>query len=161
MAEETINQTKTTKEITWQAGEYIHYKRSQDWYWVAGLIAVLGVIIALVFTNFLLVIIIIISTFIVFLLANRPPDEITISITTQGIRIKNSLYLYNDIGSFAIREEEPAKLLIHTSRLIMPNIYIPIENQDPELIKNFLEQYLPEDPYEESLSEKIMESIGF
>ncbi len=151
----------TPGELTWQTYEYTHYQRSKDWYWLVGLLAVLGVIISLALTNFLLTVIILLGAFSVILLAKRPPEKITVSISNKGIRVKNSFFPFANLNSFAVDQDEPARLLVYTSRLFAPAVYLPLEQISPEQVRSLLGRYLPEVEYEESLTEKIMELIKF
>ncbi|MDQ5889699.1 MAG: hypothetical protein QG609_192, partial [Patescibacteria group bacterium] len=83
-------------------------------------------------------------------------------ISAQGIRIKNNLYPYGEISSFSLKDDaEPYKLMIESNRLIFPNLIVPLGDIDPDQIRDYLDNFLLETPFEESILDKISEQLGF
>lgn len=148
--------------LEWQALEYDPTEKSSDWFWVVGTIGTISIILAILFKNFLFAIILLLGTFIVMMYGARKPELITFSISTKGIRAKNDLYPFKNLIGFAIKSGEgPDKLLIHSNRLFLPHIILPIEDIDPELIRERLSIMLPEETFEESFVDTLIERLGF
>lgn len=148
--------------IEWFDFEYSHEDKSQDWFWIVGAITAGGILLSIIFKNFLLALILLIGIGTVMALANRKPELIHFVISAQGIRIKNNLYPYGEISSFSLKDDtEPYKLMIESNRLIFPNLIVPLGDIDPDQIRDYLDNFLLETPFEESILDKISEQLGF
>jgi len=159
---ETKLRKSTLGSIEWLDYEYDHHEKSSDWFWITGAIAAGGVLLSFIFTNFLLAIIILIGAFTVIMFARREPELVHFEITSRGIKIKQTLYPFTDIKSFALKEDaEPFKLMIESGRFIFPHIIIPLGQTDPEDVREYLENFIYEEPFEESIIDNISEILGF
>ena len=147
--------------LEWFDFEYFHTDKHPDWFWVVGLAGLLSIVLSIVFKNFLFAIVLLISTFTVMLYGARPPELIHFILTKKGLRIKNDLHPFKNLKSFAVREDDPAKLMVESDRLLLPRIIIPLGTIDPEEVRLFLSQYLPEVEFEESTADIISEFLGF
>ena|SRR3989344_2533282 len=152
----------TTKLLEWLDYEYDHYDKSADWFWIVGLVGILIIVLAIVFRNFLFAIIILIGTFTVMMYAVRRPELIHFQITSRGIKIKNDFYLYKNLHSFAIKDDQPPyKLSIESSRQFLPHIIIPLGDADPDQVRGLLAKFLEEEPFDESIVDMLAEYLGF
>ncbi len=148
--------------VEWQTLEYDHTEKHSDWFWLVGLVALLGIIISIVTLNFLFAIVIVIAGFTVMMYGSRPPAVIKVALTRRGVQVKNQLYPYSDISAFAIRDdEEPYKLILHIDRFFLPHVAIHLEDIPPEQVRTHLAQFLPEEPFAEHPIELIIERLGF
>ncbi|MCE9628457.1 MAG: hypothetical protein K8Q91_00430 [Candidatus Vogelbacteria bacterium] len=148
--------------LEWQAFEYNYNEKNSDWFWMVGIVGGIAVILAILFKNFLFAIILLLSTFTVLMYGARKPELITFAITAKGIRIKNDLYPFKNLKGFAIKEDDDfAKLMIHSDRLFLPHIIIPLEDIDPELIRERLSIFLDEEHFEETFVDIFVERLGF
>ncbi|HYC83260.1 MAG TPA: hypothetical protein VEB60_01790 [Candidatus Paceibacterota bacterium] len=148
--------------IEWEAYEYDHFERSSDWFWAIGVIAFFGIIIALLFKNFLFAIIIFLSAYLIVTIARREPELVEFSIDDRGIRAKHELYPYQHILSFWVHEEPLRnKLMIKSDRFFLPYIIIPLGEANPGRIRDHLAKILPEVKHEESLIDLVSEHLGF
>ena len=149
--------------ITWESPEYIFREKSREWFIALGIIALALFVASILLKNFLFAIIITISTFTVILFAKRPPEHTLYEINKSGLIINTSFYPYSFLQSFWIDNTDQSwqKLLITSKKTLMPLIIIALGDQDPEEVKNFLANYLPEKEQYEPLSHKILEYLGF
>ncbi|OHA60097.1 MAG: hypothetical protein A2589_00230 [Candidatus Vogelbacteria bacterium RIFOXYD1_FULL_46_19] len=164
MEEQNSSPEKSTSgpATEWLDYEYIHYEKSSNWFWIVGLAGLLGIILSIVFKNFLLAIILLIGTLTVMLYGARVPELVHFSITNRGIKAKDDLYPFKALKSFSIKDDDyPFKLVIESDRLFMPHIIIPLGDAEPEEIRAILAKFLPEEPYEESLIDILADSLGF
>ncbi|MEK9167709.1 MAG: hypothetical protein AAB769_00010 [Patescibacteria group bacterium] len=149
--------------IHWSALEYEHRDRSNDWFWVVGIIALALAVISIIYDNILFAILIVIGTFTLLMYAARAPHMVDFEINRRGVIIKDRLYPYNALKSFWLRDNHRGrKLVIQSEKMLMPNITIPLsDDMDINTIHLFLVEYLEEQEHHESLSELIMDYLGF
>lgn len=151
--------------ITWSALEYEEKERSVDWYWAVGIIALVIAVIAIIYQNYLFAVLIIVAAFTLLLYAARKPREVSIELGRRGVRIGGILYPYATLKSFWIhhhREDRRGRLIIQSEKLLMPYVTIPLPDEPHEdIIHDFLSAYLAEEEHPESLSEILLERLGF
>lgn len=148
--------------IIWETAEYPHRKKTSDWFWALGIISIALATGAIFLKNFLFAFLIIIGAFTIALYASQKPRHVRFEVGERGIRIGDMRYPYATLESFGILEKPSGTVLILKSeKAMMPFLTIPLGDANPEAIRNFLLDYLPEEAHEESLSESIMEYLGF
>ena len=148
--------------LEWQAFEYNYNEKNSDWFWMVGIVGGVAMILAILFKNFLFGIVILLSTFTVLMYGARKPELVTFAITAKGIRIKNNLYSFKSLLGFAIKEDDNfAKLMIHSDRIFLPHIILPLDGVDPELFRERLSLFLDEEHFEETLVDIFVERLGF
>ena len=149
--------------ISWQAPEYQHVPKSRDWYWAVGILTIGLFVVALLFSNFLFGIFVLLGGFTIALYGARAPQTVAFSLSVEGIRIQNRVYPYESLQSFWIFYHPPhvKELSVESQKMIMPHIKIPLENQNPAKIRAYLQQFLPERQQEESLIDVGMRYFGF
>ena len=150
------------EDITWQAPEYIHKEKDSEWYWSVGILTLAGAASAYMFGNFLLTILVFLIGFTMALFGARKPKEITFGIGRRGVRADNTLYPFQTLWSFWVIEKEHENLLLLKSqKKLSMQINIPLGDTDPELVQEFLLEYLIEEEDEESVAQRFMDYLGF
>jgi len=148
--------------ITWSALEYEHKEKSADWYWALGVIAVAGSATAFLLGNILLSILIVIGAFTLAMYGRRRPEMMDVKLGKRGVFVNDTLYPYNTLKSFWVEEQDKeSKVLIESEKMLMPYIVIPLNDADPDEVREFLFEYLEEEEHSEPLSHKFMEYLGF
>ena len=149
--------------IRWSAQEYIYKKKSPDWFWVVGIIAVAIAIISLLYNNILFALFVVLGAFTLMMYAAKQPRVVSFSVDEQGIKINNASYPFLSIKSFWIHRYETGDvLIIESGKALTPYFHIPItKDASTEHIREILLKNLPEKEHRESLSETIMEYLGF
>lgn len=143
----------------WVFPEYLKYQHNRRWY-VAFSIAMLGLLVfSLVTLNFLFAVIIIIFSVVVFLHDIKEPMQISFHIGENGILLGRKFFAYREFESFwLIYDPKEVKNLYFSSKsFIRPIVSIPLLDQNPLKIREFLLQYLEEDleKEEESVSDQL------
>ncbi|MBT4335642.1 hypothetical protein HOD65_04210 [bacterium] len=131
----------------WNFQEFTQYERSKKWYfWIFVLIA-FCLIYSIVTINFLFAVIIIIGTITFVLINRREPEQITFSITEDGIEVEDRYFPFEEISNFYIIYQPPEvkTLFINFKSATRPRMPIPLENQNPLDIRKLLTEYLEED----------------
>jgi hypothetical protein len=73
------------------------------------------------------------------------------------------LHHWDDIISFWVEEDNDAAptLLIDTTKILSPNLIIPLADMEPAAVRAALIDHCPEVPMREPLAHKILETLGF
>ncbi len=156
------------KKITWSALEYEEKERTDDWFWALGIIIVTSSIASIIFENYFFAVLLVLAGVLLGFFATKNPEMLTYELNVDGLVVRNRLYPYENIKSFWVQvDDSPLNnikplLFIHSERIFMPVITIPIQKIMAEDIHSiFLSQEIPEIPMKEHPSEKIMEILGF
>lgn len=150
--------------IEWSAPEYSHKERNNDWFWTIGLITIIGCVIAIWLHNYIFAIFIFISGGCLIMFTMRPPQEVTFTIETKGLTLGRDFHTWKSIKSFNIKNNERdfyAKLLIETSKHILPIYTIPLPKEKVNEVKETLLKIIPRSELNESQSMLFMEKLGF
>jgi len=149
--------------IKWQAFEYKYKKKSADWLWVLWIMALTITVISIFYNNIMFAILVILSAFTLSIYSVKKPRLINFKISQRGVLINQHLHPYSIIESFWIKDdsEEEPKIILKLKRVLMPYIIIPIQNENPENIEEYLLKYLKKEVHEEPLLTQIMERFGF
>lgn len=158
-----INDLKEAGNVlhTWEIEEYEEYERSKMWYIIAISTALVLMLSAFFTANFLLAVIIIITSLVVFLRHGQAPDLVNFHITDEGAVIGKIFYDYDEIKDFSIvykPSHDVRQLYFEFNSALKHRLSIPLKNNDPLPIRENLLKYLPEDlerterPFSEELS---------
>jgi hypothetical protein len=148
--------------ITWTTLEFEPQDRHPDWNWYAGLVAVIVAIIAIFYGDVFFGIFAIIAGIVVIIYAIRPPKNLTIHISEQGVSINNDLIPYASIKQFWLDEtDKQDKLLLLVSGSFIPLIGLPLQGVKAEAVRTALKPHVPEVLMRESRTIKIFDQLGF
>lgn len=153
----------TVHAITWEAPEHHHVEKSSDWFWIVGIIAVSGAIVAFFLGNFLFALLILIAAVTFSLVALRRPRIIPFSVSVRGVVIGDTFHPYSTLESYYIDEinyTEP-QLLIKVKKFYMPLIVAPLPEEYLHDIDEILSQRLLEEELKEPLVNILLEFFGF
>lgn len=149
--------------IEWDAHEYEHKERSQDWFWAVGIVAFAIAITSVILGNVIFAILILTAAFSLALFINRPPEDIHVVIDEKGIVRGNVRYPYSTLKSFWIDTEHPHnKIILRSEKLFMPLIVVPLAPEaDTEKIEVTLSPFIPMEQHSLPFVEKVLEYLGF
>ena len=150
--------------IIWEAFEYEPRKRSNDWYWALGIIAIAIAAVSLFFGDLLFAVFILIGAATIALYARRPPKVITYELDNVGLVIEKNLYPYTILESFWIEDDSfhNPKLLFKSRKVFMPFIIVHLHDDlQKDIMRAYLRQFLDEVHHDEPLSHKVFDYLGF
>lgn len=149
--------------IEWDAHEYEHKERSQDWFWAAGIITIALAVAAAVFGNVILAILIITAAFSLALFINRLPENVHVVVSERGITRDKIHYPYSTLRTFWIDvDHSHPKILLSSEKIFMPIIIIPLaDDVDLDKLNDILSQFLHEKYHSLPFVEKVIEYLGF
>ncbi len=146
--------------ISWETPEYHTHDRATWWYVIYAIIAIALIVYALYTNNFLFAIILVVGSFVIILNDARTPQNVIISLTTEGIIVGHRFYDYDEIKHFSIiykPTQNLKKLYIQFKALTKQRLSIALHDTNPLFIREHLVKYVPEDleRTDEPLSEFI------
>ena len=149
--------------IQWQAPEFTKHEKGPAWFIVLGISALAVFTVVLLMKNFIFAILIVMMVFIIFVYALKEPRIITFKISAKGLEINDKHYPFNELKSFWIFYEPPElkELSVRSKKMIMPLIKIPLDNQDPNMIRQALIKFIPEQLQEQSLIDILTRNFRF
>lgn len=154
-----------TPRIVWQSLEHTNHKpKGNDWFWAVGVVAIGAIVLSFYFGNILLGIIIALFSITSGMLANKKPDLHEFEISRKGVRINSILFPFSNLESFWVEDTDyEDKIIFRTKKSMQKFLIIPFDSTvtDPELIRDFLLDYLDEEELDEPLHQKFMEFLGF
>lgn len=148
--------------LSWQTPEYIHKEKTNDWYWIVGIVTISIALVAIILNNLIFGILIIVCSFALSLFASRKPDTITIAIDNLGVDVGKTHHPYGVLESFWIetRDAHP-RLMLKAKKTWMPFMIILLGDVPAEEIRHQLLQHLPEEEHTEPFLEKLLIYLGF
>jgi hypothetical protein len=153
------------QKITWETLDHIKEDKSSDWFWIVGIIAIAGSVLAIFFSNILLGLVILLSAFASFMFVHTPSKIERYELNKKGITIGDTMYPYNSLESFYVIDEdgyERDRILIKSEKLFMTLIIMPLGNEvTVDEVRDFLLEYIDEEEMREPPTYYIMSKLGF
>jgi len=149
------------KEIKWRAD----YSRYISPTWQKGVIIILIVLIivlSIIRYNLLTLIFLGLLLFVFILKMKTYKETASITLNNGNLIFRREIIPFKDIESFWL-DYTPSgikELSIQQKKWYMPYLKIPLEDQDPVKIREFLIDFIPEIEHEETLSDTISRKLG-
>jgi hypothetical protein len=148
--------------LAWHSPEHHFDKKSNDWYWMLGIICLGASFLSFYFDNLLFGIFIIIAGLTVGMLSYKETKIVPISIVHKGITFGRNLYPWTSFRSFWIEDEHihGPRILLHPMSSYLPLIVIPInEEVDLNEVRDTLLEFLSEEFLVESIVHKWFDKL--
>ena len=143
--------------VSWEVDEYPHHERSRRWYLIAGAISLALIIYAIMTANFLFALIILMVDIIFILMIFKKPDRLAVVLTNTGMLVGEAYYAYSSMRDFSLLYEPPQikTLYIDFYSPWRPMLSLPIEETDPNIIREILLNFCEENLHrnEETLTD--------
>jgi len=148
--------------ISWSAPEHLHTEKKADWYWAVGIITLALVAVAILLSNVIVGIFILVAASALVILASRPSVFVYHEVNDRGIVVDGHLFPFLSLESFWIPHDEfPPKIILKSRKVLSPYIIVYIDEVDPEAVREILLRYIAETEHHESLIKHILERFGF
>lgn len=149
-------------EMKWKIEEPDMMPKTSKWFWTFSVLALALTVFAILFKNYLLIVIVALAAFIIYGGKNKKPELISFHLDNDGLYIGNKFYLYNDFHSFWIFPEESnirsreetdknRRLALRYKKHVMPLLIIPFFSEDEESIRRIFKKHLAENEEQESM----------
>ncbi len=111
--------------ISFVAEDHVYHKRSNDYYWTVGLIAIVVAVLSFIFHNALFGILVLIGAFMYGYVSVKKPKDILVEINTKNIIIGEDFYDIEKIEAFNILEiGEETDLVLQIKRAYQPMVSV-------------------------------------
>lgn len=150
--------------FSWYSIDRVLVPKKADWYITVWIVAITALVLALLFNNLIVALLIFIGTVALTLNARREPKEVSIRITERGIQKDDLFFPWSSFISFWIEEEDVMpKLLLEPQRRYLPHnvIIINTTEVDIEELREAISTKLEEYEQHEPALERIFERLGF
>ena len=134
--------------INWQIEERPANLNNGQWLWALAIIGFAIIIFSIMLKNYLLIIIVALTTFIIYARKFKKPETHDFRLDDDGISIDGKLYLYENFESFGILQDE--EIALRRKHYLMPLLIIPFHGYEELEVRRILENRLPESEEEES-----------
>ena len=144
--------------LSWTSAGRPFKKRTKQYYLTSILITLLVEVILFLFSQYMLMLVVVSLVFVAFALATVPPRNFTYRISTEGITIEDHFYLWQELYDFYFKKREGIQALhIRTHSLISGELTITLGDIAKEHMRSVLLPYLP---YREVIRPTFMEKSG-
>ena len=141
--------------LAWTAPGRPFRKRSKQYYLTSLLIMLLVEIILFLFSQYLLMLVVLSLVFVAFALATVPPRDFHYRISSEGITIEDHFFLWQELYDFYFRKRDGVDVLhVRTHAFIPGELTITLGDISEEHAKSVLLPYLP---YREYIKPTFME----
>lgn len=151
--------------LEWEGREYDHTPKSSDWYWALGIIAGAGTIAAILFSNYLLAVMIGVAAASLALHAAKKPPLHRFRLVEQGIVIGDELHPFKRMISFCLLEDTegtlPPMISIKTESWLSPHLVIPLEGVDVDVVYSYFLHHVDEDAHHHTFVDLVAAWLGF
>ena len=148
------------KILSWQVRDERAYVKNSSWYWTIGIVGGGVAIASFIIGNLLFGILTVIAVFAIMLAGSRPGTTHTCSISETGVHVGGNFFPFSSIAQFAIREDEPKRLILKTSGF-MGTVSLSLEGVDFRAVRQELKNHnIEEVDTLESLGERLADMIG-
>lgn len=144
--------------LAWTAPGRPFRKRGRQFYLTSLLIMLLIEIILFLFSQYLLMLVVVSLVFVSFALATVPPRDFNYRISSEGITIEDHFFLWQELYDFYFKKREGVEVLhVRTHAMLPGELIITLGTVDKEHVKSVLLPYLP---YREIIRPSFMEKSG-
>ena len=144
--------------LSWTSAGRPFRKRGKQYYLTSLLIMLLVEVILFLFSQYLLMLVVVSLVFVAFALVTVPPRNFHYRISTEGITIEDHFFLWQELYDFYFRKIEGIDVLhIRTHSFIPGELTLTFGDIDKEHVKRILLPYLP---YREVIKPTFMERSG-
>jgi hypothetical protein len=144
--------------LSWHAPGRPFKKHSREYFMNITLIMMAIEIILFLFSQYLLMLVVLSLTFLAVVMASVPPHPFYYKITTEGIRIENSFFIWDELYDFYVTTHYGIQVLrIRTKAYFPGELTLTLADIPAEQIKAALLPYLP---FREYVEPTFIEKAG-
>ncbi|MEK7505560.1 MAG: hypothetical protein AAB597_01540 [Patescibacteria group bacterium] len=145
----------------WETLEYHFGEKKPEWFVILGVLSFAGATAALLFGNYLFAVFLLLGAGVLSVSVLRKPRSLSYEINPEGIISGKTLYPYSSLSSFALTGGHLGnRLLLVSKRSFIPLIIIPLGEEDPEVIRDILSDFLNESEHVEPVLYQLAERLG-
>ncbi len=156
--EEMMDMSPIQTVLTWTA-PIRHYRKRQKQYFINIFFIVLALeIILVLFSQYLLMLVVLSFAFLAYSLAITPPGEIVYRISTEGLTVGDHFYLWQELYDFYFKERHHITTLhVRTQSFLPGELVMLLGDRSQDEIKHALLPFLP---FREYVKPDVTERAG-
>ena len=143
--------------VNWQIEDRQANSNNGQWLWALAIIGFAVVIFSILLKNYLLIIIVALTAFIIYASKNKKSEMHDFHLDSNGIDIDGKLYSYENFESFGILPDK--EIAFRRKHHLMPLLIIPFHGHEELEIRKILESRLPESEEEESFLDLLQKKF--
>lgn len=144
--------------ISWSAPGRPYRKKGKEFYLSGLLIVFLIEVILFIFSEYLLMFVVVTLYFLASALAYVPPQNFHYRISTQGLKIEDHFYIWDELYDFYFKKVDHQDVLIVRSKNLLPGeLKITLGDVPPDHVRRVLIGFIP---YREIVKPTFMEKSG-
>jgi hypothetical protein len=144
--------------LSWNAPGRPYKKRSKEYFINSFLITMAVEIILFLFSQYLLMLVVFSLAFLAFALAAVPPHKFYYKISSEGIRIEDHYFIWDELYDFYFMKRQGVDVLhVRTKAYLPGELTIVLGDVPVNQVKNVLLPFLP---YREYVDPTFMEKAG-
>jgi len=144
--------------LSWQGSGRPFQKKGKTYFATGLLIMLLVEIILFLFSQYMLMLVVISFVFLAFVLATIPPRDFNYKISTEGIMVEDHFYLWQELYDFYFKKVNGVNVMhVRTHFFIPGELTITLGDMSKEHIKSVMLPYLP---YREYVTPTQMEKAA-
>jgi hypothetical protein len=144
--------------LEWQSDSRPFKKRSKEFYINSLLIILALEVILFLFSEYMLMMVVLSVAFLVFALSFTPPRLMSYRISTEGIAVDDHFFLWQELYDFYFKRKNGYVMLhIRTKAYLPGEILAVLNDEQKEVVKRALLQFLP---YREVVRTTFTEKAG-
>lgn len=141
---ETMHANEVRTILEWSAPGRPFRKRGKQYYLTSLLIMLLVEVILFLFSQYLLMLVVLSFVFVAFALATVAPSDFKYRISSEGVTVEDHFFLWQELYDFYFKKREGIDVVhIRTHSFIPGELTLTLGNIDREHIKSALLPYLP------------------
>jgi hypothetical protein len=143
--------------LEWIAPGRPFKKRGRQFYLTSLLIMLLVEIILFLFSQYLLMFVVLALIFVGFTLSAVPPKNFHYRVSEEGIMVEDTFFLWKELYDFYFKKEHSETLHVRTQSYFPGEIILTLGEMDKEKVKNYLLPFLA---FREYVKPTFMEKAG-
>lgn len=152
---ETERGVKAQTLLVWKAPIRPYKKRDREFFSTAAAIAFLVIVILVFLKEWFLIVAIIALSFLTYVLATVPPEEVEHRITNKGIVTGGKNYIWDELANFWFSEQWGGKILnVRTPFQFPGRISLLLGDQKQESVEKLLSRFLELEEESPTITEK-------
>ena len=151
--------------LEWEGREHDYNPKSADWYWVLGIIATALAIALVLFSNYLLAVLVVVAAAALALHAAKHPSLHRFRLVEQGLYVGDELHPFGRMLSFSVLEdiegEFPPILSIKNESWFSPHLLVPLAGVDADAVYAYFLQHVDENEHHHTFTDLVAAWLGF
>ena len=148
--------------LSWSAPEFVRHDKGPAWFIILGIVVGIFFIISLLMKNYFFAVLILMAGGLIYIHALKHPRTLKFSLSEEQLKVGDHIFHLSDLKSFWIFEDPDVRLLrLETKRTFMPQLHLPLGDQQPQTLRQAFIQFIPEKKQQESLIDIFSRKIKF